>query len=59
MPRARDETKRITYKIGVAGFQRGRYGGDLTLFAIEIVGGIKSCRLAHHTVSANIWACLM
>jgi hypothetical protein len=53
-----DETKCVTYKIGVAGFERRRYVGNLTLFGTEIVGGIKSC-LAHHIVSANVWARLM
>ena len=47
-----NETKRVTHEIRVTGFECRRNIGNLTLFGVEIVGGIKSCRLGYHNVSA-------
>jgi hypothetical protein len=45
MPPARDDAKRIAHEIRVAGFQRCRNVGHLPFLSVEIIGGIKSCRL--------------
>src|ERR1035437_8076726 len=40
-----DASERVADKIGIAGFQRRRDIGGLPLLAVEIIGGIETCRL--------------
>src|SRR5262249_43137675 len=49
-----NETKRIAHEIRIASLERCRDIRNLTFFGVEIVGGVKSCRLAHSKVSASI-----
>ena len=49
-----DEAERVANEIRVTSFERRRDIGSLTFFSVEIVGGIKSCRLAHLKFSAGI-----
>jgi plasmid stabilization system protein ParE len=49
-----NKAKRVTYEIRVTGFERRRNIGNLALFGVEIVGGVKSCCLGHHNVSASL-----
>ena len=44
---ARNKAKRVTCEIGVTGFERRRNVGNLTLFGVEIVDGIKTCCSNH------------
>jgi hypothetical protein len=48
-----DEAERVANEIRVTSFDCRRDIGNLTFFGVKIVGGIKSCRLAHHKLSAS------
>jgi hypothetical protein len=55
VPRAHNQPKGVAHELRIRGFERRRDVCDLTFFRVEIVGGVKSGRLWHHNVSANIW----
>jgi hypothetical protein len=56
VPRARNQPKGVAHEIRIRGFERRRDVCDLTFFRVEIVGGVKSGRLASQRLRQQLGA---